>query len=106
MHQQLKLERTSSSCARGEDFVHIKSTSSSLRVTLQHSHSIRSQLHAVLLQPYFSSIHPTATMQGYVTSSVVGGRDGYIFNDVFAMKHNGKLDATLFSSLICLTLPT
>ncbi|KAI0748926.1 hypothetical protein C8Q74DRAFT_1374310 [Fomes fomentarius] len=28
-------------------------------------------------------------MQGYVTSSVVGGRDGYIFNDVFAMNHNG-----------------
>ncbi|KAI0748921.1 hypothetical protein C8Q74DRAFT_1212442 [Fomes fomentarius] len=28
-------------------------------------------------------------MQGYVTSSVVGGRDGYIFNDVYAMNYNG-----------------
>ena len=29
-------------------------------------------------------------MQGYISSSVVGGRDGYIFNDIFAMNNDGE----------------
>ena len=29
-------------------------------------------------------------MQGYINSAVVGGRAGYIFNDIFAMGHDGE----------------
>lgn len=29
-------------------------------------------------------------MQGYINSSVVGGRSGYIFNDIFAMGSKGE----------------
>ncbi|KAI0710573.1 hypothetical protein C8Q76DRAFT_67615 [Earliella scabrosa] len=29
-------------------------------------------------------------MQGYINSAVVGGRAGYIFNDIFAMGHDGN----------------
>ena len=29
-------------------------------------------------------------MQGYIHSSLVGGRDGYIFNDIFAMSNQGE----------------
>ena len=34
-------------------------------------------------------LHRTA-MQNYMTSSVVGGRDGYIFNDIVAVTNEGS----------------